>query len=342
MTRLSAFFASAALAVLTLAPPVGAQAAPGASGLRVTAHIAGPDGGWDYASFDPARRRVYVAHGNQVMTIAADSGKVVADFAAGNRLHAVVPVPGTDLVVTTNSGDNTAKILDAKSGKLLASIPTATDADGAVYDRSSGLVLVICGDAGQVTLIDPKARKAVGTIAVGDKLEFGAVDGKGRFYVNVEDKNQVAAVDIAGRKVLAHYPLTDCTRPTGVAYVVGGRLVVACGSGAAEILDAATGRDIATFKIGGFPDAVLYDSTRRLALIPSALSGTLSVIALAGPADNTIIDTVPTQLGARTGAVDPKTGRVWLPTAQYVLPVPAGQRPQTKPGTFEVLVLDRK
>jgi len=181
----------------------------------------------------------------------------------------------------------------------------------------------------------------VATIAVGDHLEFGAADGHGLFYVNVEDKNQVAVVDLAAQAVLRRYDLPGCKRPTGLAYVAGDRVISACGNGGVDILDAASGRVIASFTIGGFPDAVIYDRERKLAFVPSALGGTLSAIALDGPANNTIVDTIPTQMGARTGAVDPKTGRVYLPTAEYNLPAPAGQRPTTKPGTFVVLVLDR-
>jgi DNA-binding beta-propeller fold protein YncE len=287
------------------------------------------------------RRRVYVAHQNVVIAIDADSGKANLAFAPGNHLHAVTPVPGTDVIVTTNSGDNTAKVISAKDGRLLASIPTADDADGAQYDPKTGLVVVICGDAGTLTLIDPKAMKAVGNIVVGDHLEFGAPDGRGRFFVNVEDKNQVAVVDLAARKVLTRYDLPGCQRPTGLAYVAGARVISACGDGGVDILDANSGHAIATFKVGGFPDAVIYDPERKLAMVPSALSGALSVIALSGPRDNTIIDTVPTQLGARTGAVDTKTGNVYLPTAEYILPAPAGKRPSPKPGTFVVLELGR-
>ena len=319
-----------------------ADPAPGPSGLRVVARIAGPDGGWDYASFDAARRRVYISHGTKVMVIGADSGKVIPDFAPGDHLHAIVPVPGQAVIITTNSGDSSARILDGADGRLLASIPTAKDTDGAVYDPSSGLVLVIDGDSGEVTLVDPKTRTSPGSITIGDPLEFGAVDGRGRFFVNLVSKSEVAVVDITSRKVVARYAMPGCVHPTGIAYVEGNRLVVACGAGAAKILDAGSGAEIASFKIGGFPDSVLYDPERSLAYIPSALSGTLAVIALKGPAANTVIDTVPTQLGARTGAVDPRTGRIWLPTAEYQLPVPAGQRPTPKPGTFHVLVLDRR
>jgi hypothetical protein len=341
MTHRLALCLSAALFTAGLTGPVVAAEPAHPTGLHVVGRIAGPDGGWDYASFDPARRRVYVTHSDVVLAIDADSGKANLAFAKGDHLHAAVPVPGTDLIVTTNSGDNTARIISAKDGSQLASIPTAKDSDGAQYDPKSGLVVVICGDGGALTLIDVKARKAVGTITVGDSLEFGAPDGKGLFYVNVEDKNQVAVVDLAAQKVLRRYDLTDCKRPTGLAYVSGGRVISACGDGGVNILAAASGKLIAKFKVGGFPDAVIYDAKRNLAFVPSALSGALTVIALSGAANNTIVDTVPTQIGARTGTVDPKTGRIYLPTAEYVLPVPAGQRPTTKPGTFVVLELDR-
>jgi DNA-binding beta-propeller fold protein YncE len=320
-------------------PTVGATA-PGASGLKVVARISGPDGGWDYASFDAQRRRVYVAHGDQVLAIDADSGAMRAGFATGNHLHAVVPVPGTDRIVTTNSGDTSAKVIDAATGKVLASIPAAPDTDSAVYDPGSGLVDVIGGDSGVITLIDPRALKAVGSIKVGGALEFDQADGKGRLYVNAEDTNEIVVVDLAAGKVLRRYPLVGCRRPTGLALVAGGRLVSACGNGVVKILAAASGHDIATLKIGEGPDAVIYDARRGLAYVPSGRSGTLAVIALAGAAANTVIDTVQTQVGARTGAVDPKSGRIYLPTAQFE-PAQPGKRPAAKPGTFQVLVLGR-
>ena len=330
-------------ALFASALPLAGHAADAAhpSGLHVVARVAGPDGGWDYASFDAAHHRIYVAHQTVVLAIDADSGKLNPAFAQGDHLHAVLPVPGTDVLVTTNSGDNTARIISAADGHVLATIPTAKDADGAAYDPKSGLVVVICGDGGALTLIDPKAMKAVGTITVGDSLEFGAPDGAGLFYVNVEDKNQVAVVDLASKAVLRRYDLPGCKGPTGLAYVEGARLISACANGGVDILDAASGKALASFTVGGFPDAVIYDAGRHLAYVPSARSGTLSVIALSGAGDNTVIDTVPTQIGARTGAVDPQTGKVYLPTAEYQLPVPAGQRPTPKPGTFTVLVLDR-
>jgi DNA-binding beta-propeller fold protein YncE len=327
-----------ALALL-LAAVLPAHAGP--SGLSVKSRIAGPDGHWDYASFDPAHRRVYVADGDRVLMIDADTGRLNANFAPGNHLHAVVPVPGTERIVTTNSGDNTAKVIDARSGRVLASIPGPEDADSAVYDPASGAVVVIGGDSGKIMLIDPRAKKAVGEIAVGGKLEFAASDRHGRLYVNGEDTHEIVVVDLAARKVVARYPMPDCRAPTGLALVEGGRLVSACANGKVEIVGAGDGKIIASLAVGEGPDAVLYDPARHLALIPSGRSGDLAVIALSGPKANSVIDTVPTQKGARTGAVDARSGRVWLPAARYAAPAAPGQRPAMVPGSFEVLVLDR-
>ena len=328
------------IGLLGLASPTLAQQKPGASGLAIVARIAGPDGGWDYASFDASRRRIYVAHGVRVMSIDADKGTVNSDFAVGKHLHAVVPVPGTDLLLTTNGADSSAKIISAVDGKLISSITTQKDPDGAVFDPSSGLVVVVNGEAGMVSLVDPKAAKVVDTITVGAGLEYPAVDGKGRLYVNIEETGEIAVINLAARKVLGRYPMPGCKGPTGLALTADGRLISACSNGVAKILDASSGHEIATFAIGARPDAVLLDGSRGLAYIPSAMTGTLAVIALSGPANNTIIDTVATQRGARTGTVDLKTGKIYLPAAEYGSPA-AGQKPEPKPGTFQVLVLDR-
>ena len=342
MTKLAALTLVSVLVLVAGRADALAQPTPGTSGLRVVDRIAGPDGYWDYASFDPARRRVYVAHDHSVMVIDADTGTAKVDFAVGDHLHEVMAIPGADLVLTTNSGDATARILNAADGALIASVPTAKDPDAAIYDPASGLVLVMGGNSGEITFVDVKAAKAVGSLVVGGALEFPALDGKGKLFVNIEDKNAIAVIDLAKRKVITRYPLAGCTGPSGLAYVTGGRLISACANGVAKIVSAASGKDLATLKIGARPDSVLYDGARKLAYIPSAMTGTLAVIALSGPHDNAIIDSVITQLGARTGAVDEKTGRIYLPDAQYILPVPAGQRPTTKPGTFQVLVLDRR
>ncbi len=258
-----AFASAFVVALFASSPPVLAKDAQPKSGLKVVARISGPDGGWDYAMFDAARRRIYVAHGDAVMSIDADTGQANPRFAGGAHLHSVVPVPGTNLILTTNGADASARIIDASDGRLIASIPTAKDPDGAVFDPSSGMVLVVNGDPGMVSLIDPKSAKLAGAITVGAGLEFPAVDGKGRLYVNIEETNEIAAIDIASRKVLARYPMPGCKGPTGLALTKDQRLISACANGVAKILDATSGREIASFTIGARPDAVLLDEFAR-------------------------------------------------------------------------------
>src|SRR5581483_324690 len=200
-------------AALSAAAPLGLAAPAGdPAGLKVVERIPGPDGHWDYASFDPVRRRVYVSHGDQVLALDIDTGKLNPAFSAGNHLHAIVAVPDSDVLVTTNSGDNSVRIVRASDGGLVTALPVAADADGAVYDPATRQVVVVNGEPGLLTLVDPARRAVAGTIQVGGALEFAAVDGKGRAYVNVESAGEVAVVDLRQRKVVARYPMSGCQR----------------------------------------------------------------------------------------------------------------------------------
>ena len=328
------------LAALLTAAAGGASAAPRshAPPMMVVQRIPGPDGFWDYASFDPVKRRVYVAHGDTIMAIDADTGKVNPHFADAARSHEVLPLAGGAELLTTNSGDNTARIYDTATGALKATIPTAKDPDAAAYDPATKRVFVMDGDSGEITIIDPAAGKATGSITVGGALEFAVADGKGRLYLNVEDKNEIVVVDSRAAKVLAHYPMPGCEGPTGLALTREGLLISACANGVAEVLDAASGKKIAALKIGPRPDAAIYDPARSRVYIPSGGDGTLAVLRLSGR-KVTAAAVVHTQTGARTGTLDPRTGRIYLPAAKFTPPLAPGQRPAFVPGSFEVLVV---
>jgi len=327
------------ISAIALAAPAHAGPVADARGLKVVGHIPGPDGHWDYASFDPERRRVYVSHGDEVLALGVDSGILNVSFAPGDHLHAIVAVPHADVLVTTNSGDNSVRILRASSGALLKSLSVAPDADGAAFDPATGLVMVINGEPGLVTLIDPIAQSVDGTIKVGDALEFGAVDGRGRAFVNIESTGEVAVLDLVHRRVLTRYKLDGCQRPTGLAYVEGRRVISACANNVAKVLDARTGQQIASLKIGPHPDSVLVDPVRHRAFVPTGGDGMLSVIALTGSENDKVIAVIPTHVGARTGAVDPKTGCIYLPTAEFGPPSAPGQRLAILPASFQILVV---
>ncbi len=317
---------------------IGAVGEVYGASYKVVDVIAGPDGGWDMASIDATARRLYVARSDGVMTINLDTRIVTPRVVAGERVHAVVPIPGSDRVLSTNGNSNTATLFQAASGSVIAEISTGQKPDAAVFEPSTGLVFVMNAKGGDVTLVDPHQAKAVGEIPIGGALEFAVADGAGYVFVNIEDQGAIAVLDAASRQVTARYPLKDCEAPSGLAIDIEDKVLVsACANGIAKLVSASDGAEIATLQIGKRPDAVIWDVARKLFFIPSGGDGLLTVIARRSPAEFAVVDQVATRLGARTGALDPATGRIYLPTA--TLNPTATGRPTPVPGTFVVLVV---
>ena len=305
----------------------------------VTGRIAGPDGGWDYASFDPVHRRLYVSRTDGVTALDVDTGVVTAHLTDGKYTHEPLVLPGGDVLLVTNGGSASARMVNAATGALIADVPSGPLPDGAIYDPASGLV-VTSSATGNASVIDPAAKAATGAIAIGGKLEFLAVDGHGRVFNNVESAGEIAVLDLKARTVVARYKLDGCDSPGGLAYVdKADVLVAACDNGVAKVVAAKTGAILATLAIGQGPDAVIYDSVRHTVFSPCGHDGVLDVIEVGKGADAAVVQVVTTEPGARTGAVDPKTGKLYLPTARFG-PVPAGgHRAPPLPGTFHLVVV---
>lgn len=317
-------------------------AAPAAPRYAVVQRIAGPDGGWDLVSVDPAHHRLLVGRSDGAMAVDLATGAVTAKFVPGTRFHKAFAISGTRLGLATAGAANKAILFDSGTGVVKAEVSTGTNPDDAVYEPASRTVWVMNARDGTATIVDPAAAKAVATVPIGGGLEGPAVDGHGHLFVNIEDKNEIAEVDLASRKVVKHIALTGCDGPTGLAYLASsGILVSACANGVAKLVRASTGTLAGDIAIGPRPDGAFADPARRRAYIPSGGDGTLTVLDTSGALPRAI-ERVPTQAGARTGAVDPATGRVYLPTAQFGPPPAAGQRRQAVPGSFVVLVVAQR
>lgn len=323
---LCAFAAQAAFCTPTLAAP-----------RAVTARIPGPDGAWDYLSVDDRRHRIYVSRSYGVMMIDTLTGRAVEHFSDGDRSHSVVVVPDADMLVVTNSGDNSAKIIDAASGAALASIAAGRGADSAVYDPASRRVWVMNHTDGSITVIDPHARASEGVVEVGGILESAVVDGAGRLYVNVEDRHEIAVVDTQARRTIARYRLSGCVEPTGLALTDKGLLVAAC-DGKAVVIRASDGRRIAEMRIGRDADAVAYDPIRQTVYIPTGADGRLWMFDV-GRLVPRLIGWRATPPGSRKATVNAATGDVYLPTARFQRTKAADGRPIMVPGSFRVWVL---
>ena len=325
------------LAALAAAPPAAAQAPPAVPHLVGT--MVAPDGNWDYASVDPSARRLYVARGDGVLLVDLAAARIVPRWVPGQGVHAVLPLP-EGRVLTTNGRSRTAALFDAGSGRPLGHVAAGQMPDGAAFDPASGRAVVVDRAGGQVFLVDPLGAHAPIRLAVGGTLEFAVADGRGRVFVNVEDRNEIAVIDVVGHRVVAtRWALPGCEEPSGLAHdPVRGLLLSVCGNRTAVALDATTGRVIATPAIGAGADAAIFDPVSRRVFVPNGDDGTLSVIAVPAVGPIETVASVATAVGARTGALDPTDGLLYLPVAT-ARPGATGFDPPTIPGSFRLLVL---
>ena len=308
---------------------------------RIVDRVKVPDGGFDYATFDSATDRVLMARTNFTTVIDAKT-HAVSKLNSAARAHMALPIPGTNLLaLPRREGD--ILIVDKTADNVVGDVPGEKNPDGAAYDPSSKLVFSMNHDSGEATLVDPIAKKSVATINIGGTLEFPAADGAGKVFVNVTSVPEIAVIDVKNRFVTARYKLEGCRSASGLAYAPQANLLISsCGNGMAKVLDAATGREVASLPIKAGPDAVIYDATRKLAFIPCGGAGVLEVVSLADPSHISIVQELPTKAGSRTGTLDPQTGRLYLmasdpdPTGA---PGPGGRGVARVPGTFEVLVV---
>lgn len=319
-------------AILPLAPAAAAPSTP-----QLVSRIPLHDGGWDALTVDPASRQVLLARTDGVDAIDTRTGAVSARLITGARFHGVTVVPGTSLAIASQAAGSVI-VFNLLTGKVSGEVKTDADADATIYEPTTRTVWVMNGDSGTISIVDPRTVAAIGKISVGGSLEFPALDGRGHLFVNVEDKNELAEIDIAKRTVIRRVPLAGCQHPSGLAYLTSGVLLSACANGVAKVTRASDGAALADIPIGPHPDGAFVDEARRRAYIPSGGDGTLAVID-AGGSQPRKIATVATEVGARTGTVDPSTGTVYLPAAKFGPPPAAGGRRAILPGSVELLVV---
>src|SRR6201987_4046627 len=327
-----------AVFAFALSSPADAQ---GTWVVEKTFHIGG-DGGMDYITLDGNNHRLYVPRSTHTMVIDADSGKVLADVPGQTHNHgvAVVPEVGRGFI---SDGEGAVVIFDLKTNAVLGTIKAHPDADGVIYDKASGLVLVVSGDDGVLmTLkpnVDPKTGSLDPDIALGGKPEFLAADGVGKLFINLEDKNQVAVVDLKARKVLAHWPVAPGGTPVGLSIdAAKHRLFVGCRNPQKLIvMSTDDGKVIADLPISAGVDATKFDGQQAFS---SCRDGKLHVAAETAPGKFDIQQVVTTALGAKTMDVDPEKHKIYLPTAEFEEAKP-GTRPAAKPGTFMIIVVGR-
>lgn len=312
--------------------------------LAGTVALGGPER-WDYIVFDAAGDRVYVAHGDRVSVVDGKTLTRVGVVAVPGVTHGIAAIAPTGTGYTDDSEAGVAIPFNLKTLKSGTPIRTAADADGIVLDPASGHLLVINGDSGSISAIDVHSNKVIATIDGGGGLEFGVADGRGSFFVDGAEHNELVRVDTATNVVAARWPLQGCEKPHGVALdKITRRLFVSCANQTLVILDADSGKQLATFPIGKFNDGAAFDPIHKRILAANG-DGTLTVIAERDADHFVALGTVATPQSARTLDIDPRTGRVFLAAADIASIEPSalpGGRPKVHfvPGSLKLLVLD--
>jgi len=303
------------------------------SGYHLSQRIAlGGEGGWDYLTFDPQTNRLFVTRATRVMVVDLNSGAKLGEIPDTSGVHGVALVHKLGRGLTSNGKEDTATIFDLKTLASIAKVKTGGKPDSILYDSFSALVMTFNGRTNDVTLIDPEKAAAVGAIALPGRPETGVSDGTGKVFVNLEDKNQLAVIDVAARKVVASWPLEGCDEPTGLAFdAANRRLFSGCHNGMLVVTDAGSGRNVQKLSIGAGVDAAAYDPALAL-IFTSNGEGSISVIHQESADRYTSYANVPTQNGARTMALDPATHTVYTVAN-------AAADASGKAGSFELLVI---
>jgi DNA-binding beta-propeller fold protein YncE len=310
------------------------------SGLRVMKSIPmGGEGGWDYLTLDAEAHRLYVTRGDRVSVLDIDTEKVVGEIKNTAGVHGVALVPDLHRGFASDGRSNDVTIFDLKTLAPLGLVKTGTKPDAILYDTASRRVFAFNGGSSDATAIDPDKGEAVGTIVLGGAPESAVSDGKGRIFVNLEDKAEIVAFDSRSLEVLTRWPLAGCTEPTGLALDrAKHRLFTGCHSKVMDVVDADKGTVLASVPIGSGVDAAAFDPSTGLAFSSNG-DGTLSVVREDKPG-HFAAESVPTRRGARTMALDPDTHRLFLATADLASAA-EGVRPRPVPGTFAILVVGR-
>jgi DNA-binding beta-propeller fold protein YncE len=344
MKRFLSFFLATFAAVLVMAV---ASAAQTASGYHVakTFEIGG-DGGWDYVNIDASSNRLYIARATRVMVVDVESGKLIGELPDTNGVHGVALVSKLGRGVTSNGRDNSATIFDLKTLKSIATVKTGEKPDAILYDKSSGYVLTFNGGSNSATVIDVEKAEAVATIALPGRPETGVSDGEGKVFLNLEDISHIVEIDMKADKVVSDWKLEGCEGPTGLAMdKKNRRLFSGCHNQVMPILNADSGKQLATLPIGQGVDAVAFDPETQLAFSSNG-EGTLTIVHEDSPDKFSVVENVQTKPGAKTMSLDPKSHNIYLVSAKYEPAPPATAdtpRPKRKmiPDSFFVLVMGK-
>jgi DNA-binding beta-propeller fold protein YncE len=330
-------FLSGCFALLLSTTLLNAQTKSSQYRIARTIHLQG-DGGWDYLSVDEANGRLFVSHSTQVNVVDLKKGEEVAIIPDTKGVHGIAIAKELNKAFISNGKDSSITVVGLQKFDFITKISiSGKNPDAILYDPFTHRIFTFNGRSSNSNVIDAKENKVIGTIPLSGKPEFAQTDGKGRIYVNIEDKSSISMINATTLKVEATWSIAPGEEPSGLALDnVNHRLFSVCGNKLMTVTDAIIGKVITTVPIGDRCDGVAFDpGTKRI--FSSNGEGTITVVQQESADKYKVIETFPTQAGARTIAVDKTTHHLYVSTAEYELG--EGRRP-VKPGTFVVLDIE--
>ena len=300
----------------------------------------GGAGGWDYLTIDPSARRLFMSQATRIVVIDIEKNKIIGEITDTPGVHGIAISGELNRAFSSNGKENKVSIIDLATRKTIAKVSTGENPDAIIYIPQSHEVYAFNGRTKSATVIMARSGDVAATIALAGKPEFAAVDTTSqRVFVNIEDKSVVEVIDTKSHQIAATWPLAPCETPTGMAIDTRNqRLFIGCENELMVMMDSATGKILSTVPIGKGVDAIAYDQGTKF-VFSSNGEGTVTIAQEATPGKLTVSQTLKTQKGARTLALDPQTHRIYLPAADFELPTSGeGKRPGIIPGTLKILV----
>jgi DNA-binding beta-propeller fold protein YncE len=304
----------------------------------------GGEGGWDYLSVDEAARRLYVSHTSKVVVIDIDKDAVAGEIADTPGVHGFAIAPELGRGFSSNGRENKASIVDLKTLKTIQKVDTGENPDAILYEPGQKEVYAFNGRGHSATVFDANTGKVVATVKLPGKPEFAAADPEaGKVYCNIEDTSAVVAIDTKTHQVTGAWPIAPGEEASGMAFdAAHHRLFLGCNNKLMVMMDSATGKVVGSVPIGQGVDAIAFDPGTQMAFA-SCGEGAVTIAHEDAPDKLTPAQTLPTERGARTMTIDPKTHRIFLASARYeAAPAGGGQggrgRPKMIPDSFKILV----
>jgi len=303
-------------------------AIPGPSAYRLINQVELPGGGgWDYLTVDAPARRVYISHATEVEVLDADTQKSVGTIGDTPGVHGIALAPELGRGFISAGKADSVVVFDLKTLQVLSHVSTGKKPDAIIFDPATKRVFAMNGGSDSTTAINASNGSVDGTIALGGGPEFSVADGKGSVWINLEDQSQLVRVDSKSLKVANRWPVAPCASPSSMAFdAQNRRIFIGCRNHVMAVVDADSGKIIATYPIGDHVDASAFDPETKL-IFNSLGEGSIAVFHQDSPDAYSALESIATAQGSKTMALDLKTHRLFVPSLRS--------------GKFDILVFER-